>query len=79
MARERQAVFEEAFVSQIEEYKQTGSIPSITTLNPIFIKFIISFIICFSAESAIRITTNLDEVVVDEDPGALDQFLNDIE
>ena len=66
-------------MSQIEEYKQTGSIPSITTLNPIFIKFIISFIICFSAESAIRITTNLDEVVVDEDPGALDQFLNDIE
>nr|CAH0109346.1 unnamed protein product [Daphnia galeata] len=56
-AKERQAIFEQAFETEIQQYKQSGIIPRVSQSN--------------------RQTTSLEEIVVDDDPSSLNEFLDD--
>ncbi|EFX85193.1 hypothetical protein DAPPUDRAFT_313831 [Daphnia pulex] len=56
-AKERQAIFEQAFETEIQQYKQSGIIPRMSQSN--------------------RQTTSLEEIVVEDDPSSLNQFLDE--
>lgn len=56
-AKERQAIFEQAFETEIRQYKESGIIPRLSQVN--------------------RQTASLEEIVVEDDPSSLNEFLDE--
>ncbi len=79
-AKERQAIFEEAFVTEIQQYKQSGIIPSKNT-KVVFCKYIrrSNFFLPIGLSLANRTTASLEEIVVEDDPSSLNEFLHDVD
>ena len=78
-AQERQAIFAEAFETEIQQYKQSGIIPSRLFVLLLFLFQLINSIFHLIPEKSIsqQETLSLEEVVVDDDPSNLNEFLED--
>lgn len=75
-AKERQAIFEEAFETEIKQYKEFGTIPSKTLL---VLKYSTNFHKFLNKGLSLsnRQTISLEEITVDDDPSSLNEFLDE--